>query len=259
LPPSVERRSAVAFGVSVHLARFAIILAVVTLVPLVGITGWYTGLAANVACTAFAVWLVTRQGLWRASGFLTPFRSAWALLALAPFVLDATLWALSGGLEVGSPGIALWVLTLALVGVNEELVSRVVVLDRMRRAFAPLAAAAVTGALFGLQHLSLLATTGRDPGDILINVLLSGIAGFALAAYQLRFAWIWPLMLLHAATDFTAIHATVEAPVAWYVAIHLMFVAVGVWLLRRSAALTAGGPGQGAPVTVAPSARASAS
>jgi membrane protease YdiL (CAAX protease family) len=249
VPPSTERRRAVAFGVSVHLARFAIILAVVTLVPLVGIAGWYSGLAANVACTAFAVWLVTRYGLWRASGFLTPLRSGWALLALAPFVLDAALWALPGGLEVDSPGIALWVLTLALVGVNEELVSRVVVLDRMRRAFAPLAAAAVTGALFGLQHLSLLATTGRDPGDVLTNVLLSGIAGFALAAYQLRFAWIWPLMVLHAASDFTAIHATVEAPVAWYVAIHLLFVAVGVWLLRRPAAVTARWPGPTAPVT----------
>jgi membrane protease YdiL (CAAX protease family) len=149
---------------------------------------------------------VTRQGLWRASGFLAPFRSGWALLALTPFVLDAVLWVLPGGLEVDSPGIALWVLTLALVGFNEELVSRVVVLDRLRRAFAPLAAAALTGALFGLQHLSLLATTGRDPGDVVTNVLLSGIAGFALASYHLRFAWIWPLMLLHATSDFTAIH-----------------------------------------------------
>ena len=229
-----ERRSAVGFGAAVHLARFALILAVVTLVPLVGITGWYAGLTANVACTVFAVWLVTRQGLWRSSGFLVPFRSRWALLALAPFVLDTALWALPGGLEVDAPGIPLWSLTLLLVGVNEELISRVVVLERMRRSFAPLAAAAVTGALFGLQHLSHLVTTGRDPGDVLVNVLLSGIAGFALASYQLRFAWIWPLMLLHAASDFTAIHATVDAPVAWYVAIHLVFIAVGVWLLRPS-------------------------
>lgn len=181
----------------------------------------------------FAVCLVTRYGLWRASGFLTPLRSGWALLALVPFVIDAASWALPGGLDVDSPGIALWVLTLMLVGFNEELVSRVVVLDRMRRSFAPLSAAAVTGALFGLQHLSLLATTGRDPGDILLNVLLSGTAGFALAAYQLRFAWIWPLMLLHASSDFTAIHATVEAPLAWYVTIHVAFVAFGVLLLHR--------------------------
>ena len=108
----------------------------------------------------------------------------------------------------------------------------------MRRSFAPLSAAAVTGALFGLQHLSLLATTGRDPTDILLNVLLSATAGFALASYQLRFAWIWPLMLLHATSDFTAIHATVDAPIAWYVTIHLAFVAFGVLLLRRPAAPT---------------------
>ena len=200
MPLSDARRDAVAFGAGVHLARFAIILAVVTLVPLVGITGWYAGLTANVACAVFAVCLVTRHRLWRVSGFLTPLRSGWALLALVPFVIDAASWALPGGLDVDSPGIALWMLTLLLVGFNEELVSRVVVLDRMQRSFASLSAAAVTGALFGLQHLSpLLATTGRDPGDILLNVLLSATAGFALASYRTA-------LRLDLATDIAARH-----------------------------------------------------
>lgn len=57
---------------------------------------------------------------------------------------------------------------MLLVGVNEELVSRGVVLERMRRSFGPYAAVGITAALFGLQHLSAFATTGRGGYDIAV-------------------------------------------------------------------------------------------
>ena len=115
-----------------------------------------------------------------------------------------------------------------LVGLNEELVSRGVVLDRLRRGFGPLPAVAITGALFGLQHLSAFATTSRGSYDVLTNVLVSGCYGFALAAWQLRFAWIWPLVLVHALADFTTIHSTDGHSDTWVAGTLVVFVAYGL-------------------------------
>jgi uncharacterized protein len=56
------------------------------------------------------------------------------------------------------------------------------------------------------------ALTSRDAGDILGNVLLPGISGFALAAYQLRFRWVWPLIFVHALADFTTTLAAEPLP-----------------------------------------------
>lgn len=219
-------------AVLVHLLRFAVIVVSLWVAPRIGITGWYAGLAANIACCALAVTLMTRLKLWRSTGFLTLVRSRWAGLALVPFILEALLWAAPGGLASQAPGYGLWALTLLLVGVNEELISRGVVLTGLRRSFAAAPAVVITAALFGAQHLSHFATGSRGVGDIALNVVLSGCYGFALAAYQLRYAWIWPLILVHATSDFTVILAASVAPDVWYALATCALVAVGVVLLR---------------------------
>jgi membrane protease YdiL (CAAX protease family) len=173
--------------------------------PLVGVSGWYLGLFANVACVLYAVVLVTARRLWRTSGILVGWRGPRAAIILLVLLVEVLLWAIPGGLEDRPPGFGLWALTLLLVGINEELTSRVVVLERLRSAFGPLAAVSVTAALFGLQHLSAFATTGRDPVDIAGNVVVSGCVGFAFAAFQYRYRWVMPLILLHAAADFTSV------------------------------------------------------
>ena len=63
------------------------------------------------------------------------------------------------GLVEEPPGFGLWALTLLLVGFNEELISRGVVLERSRRGFGPYSAVTLAPALFGLQHHSAFATT----------------------------------------------------------------------------------------------------
>ena len=50
---------------------------------------------------------------------------------------------------------------MVLVGINEELTSRGVVLSRLREAYRPVWAVTFTGALFRLQHL--LLTAASDP------------------------------------------------------------------------------------------------
>lgn len=222
---------AVLFGVAVHVARFGVIIGTLAAAAAAGVPGWYLGLTANAACVAFAAILVTWRRLWRTSGILVAWRGRTALLLLLPLLLEVLLWA-TGGLEDRPPGFGLWALTLLLVGINEELTSRVVVLERLRSSFAAPAAVTITAALFGLQHLSAFATTGRTWDDIASNVLVSGCYGFALAAFQYRYRWVLPLILLHAAADFTTILSLRPLPDAAVAVTLVVFVVLGVLLLR---------------------------
>jgi len=69
-------------------------------------------------------------------------------------------------------------------------------------------------------------------------VLVSACYGFALAAFQYRYRWVLPLILLHAAADFTTILSLrpLADPV---IAITLVvFLGLGVVLLRQAATAT---------------------
>lgn len=83
---------AVGFGFSVHLARFAIIWVPLAVAPLVGISGWYLGLAANVTCVIFAATRVTVRGLWSKSGILVARRGPKAVILLIPLMIGVLPW-----------------------------------------------------------------------------------------------------------------------------------------------------------------------
>ncbi|HEV2951120.1 MAG TPA: CPBP family intramembrane glutamic endopeptidase, partial [Actinomycetota bacterium] len=122
-----------------------------------------------------------------------------------------------------------------------ELISRGVILSRLSEAYRPYLAVTLTAAFFGLQHLSAFALTSRDAGDILGNVLLSGIYGFALGAYQLSFRWIWPLIFVHALADSTTTLAAEPLPDLLIGLSHFLLLAFGVVLLRGIHEPPAGG------------------
>lgn len=229
-----DQTKAIVFGVTVHLARFGVIIATLTAAPAFGVQGWYLGLTVNIACVLFAIALVTWRRLWRTSGIFVVGRGRGAVLFLLPLLLEVLLWT-TGGLENRPPGFGLWALTLLLVGINEELISRVVVLERLRRSFTAPTAVTTAAALFGLQHLSAFATTNRTWDDITTNVLVSACYGFALAAFQYRYRWVLPLILLHAAADFTTILALRPLPDGLVAATLAVFVLLGVLLLRNQA------------------------
>jgi membrane protease YdiL (CAAX protease family) len=235
-----DRWQAVGFGVAVQAARFGVIMGALAIAPVLGISGWYLGLAANVACVVFAVVMVSVRGLWRTSGLLVVWRGRTAALLLLPLVVEVLLWAVPAGLENRPPGFGLWALTLLLVGINEELISRVVVLERMRSSFAAPAAVAITAALFGLQHLSALVTTVRSLDDVLLNVVVSASYGAALAAFQYRFRWVLPLILLHSAADFTTTLSRAPLPDAVVAVTVVMFVSQAALTLRGRRRVDAG-------------------
>ncbi|WP_147394336.1 CPBP family intramembrane glutamic endopeptidase [Arthrobacter cheniae] len=230
------RGSDLAFGAAVHVGRFGVILGGLALAPLIGIQGWYAGLFVNVLCCLFAAGLVTYFGLWSRIGITRLWAGRAAALLVVLLLLEALVWILPAGLDITSPGASLWVVTLLLVGFNEELISRGVVLERLSRSYRAAPAVILTGALFGLQHLSLFATTDRGTFDILTNVLLSGVVGFAMAAFQYRFHWILPLILVHALADFTAIHTREPHGDAFAAATAIVFVGIGVLALRKDTA-----------------------
>lgn len=231
-PEAGRRQRAVGFGIAVHVARFGVIMLGLKLAPLLGITGWYSGLFTNALCVAFAAALVTHLGLWGQIGVTTVWRGRKAGLLLLIPLGEALLWLWPNGLVEQPPGFGLWALTLLLVGLNEELISRGVVLERMRGAFNPYAAVTITAALFGLQHLSAFATTSRGAYDIATNVLVSACYGFALAAFQFRFAWIVPLILIHSFADFTTILSSGGLSDLAVVGTLLLFLAYGVLVIR---------------------------
>lgn len=232
--------NALVLAVAIQLARFGLIMGALAIAPDLGINGWYQGLFANAVCSLFAAAVVTWLGLWRRSGILTLWRSKRAAILLLPFVFEALIWlAYPGGFGPRPPGYGLWALTLLLVGVNEELTSRVAVLGTLRKAFRPAPAVALAGIMFGLQHLSLFATGDPSTEDVLTIVVLTSIYGFALGAFQFRFAWVLPLILVHAASDFTQILTSEPVPFAMHVVISLGLLAYGIRLLKgRRAAPT---------------------
>ncbi len=220
------------FAVGVHLARFAVIVVGLAVAPLLGITGWYAGLFVNVLCTLFAATVVTWQGLWSVIGLTTLWRGPLpALLLLVPLA-EAVSWTVPDGLVSRPPGFTLWALSLLLVGLNEELTSRGVVLERLRRSHSALGAVTLTAALFGLQHLSAFATGDRGAVDVLGNVLASATYGFTLAAFQYRFRWLWPLVLVHALADLTTITSAAAHGDAWVAVTMVVFVGYGLVVLR---------------------------
>ena len=227
-----DQGRAVGFAVSVQVGRFGVIVAGLVLAPTLGISGWFAGMFVNALCCVYAAALVTRRQLWRRSGFLTCWRGRTAAMLLLVPLAEALSWVVPGGPVDRAPGYLLWALSLLMVGFNEELISRGLVLDRLTRSFGALVAVTMTAALFGLQHLSLLVTTSRGTTDVLTNVVASACYGFGLAAFQYRFAWVSPLIVLHGLSDFTTLLASNSFGDLVVAAISIMYVGYGLLIVR---------------------------
>lgn len=231
LHPSSPLR-AVTLAVAVHLARTAVILGGVAVLPLLG--GWWVGLGVNVLCVVYALAVGAAFGVLRCSGIGRWWGGRHAALILVLPLAEALAWVIPGGPIDEAPGAAWWAVTMLLVGINEEVVNRGVVLDLLARALPAWSAVALTAALFGMQHLSLLITSGRSTTDVLTNVLASACYGFFLSAFQFRYAWLLPLVLVHALADWTTVlspHPFSDTVIA---AICAVYVVAGAWLMAAS-------------------------
>ena len=156
-----------------------------------------------------------------------PDRRAAALLVVPAL---AALLPLVAGVRI--PETPLWFLALGyiLTGFAEETWFRGLVLETLLPR-GSLAAVSWSAVLFGLVHLANLLT--RD-GTALVFAQAIGAACFGLGYGAIRLATgrLWPLMLLHAATDMALQFGRLPlVPVA--VAQDIVLLGFGLWLLRK--------------------------
>lgn len=160
---------------------------------------------ANLALTVLVIALLTRMRWWTHVGF----RALDLLKDLRLYWVPSTLVLVNvsfGIADMSIGRISYYFLLAGMTGFVEESVFRGPIL----RAIAPRGlwqAAIISSILFGLLH-SLNVLSGADPLAILLQIGYALAIGFGFAAVTLRTQVIWPLVLIHALTDFAAFVAT---------------------------------------------------
>lgn len=151
-----------------------------------------------------------------------------ARLLVLPAAL--TLLPFAGGFAVPGAGLlAVLLLGEALTGFAEELVFRGFILDWLA-ARGPRAAATISAVIFGATHLPNILIR-HQVGPILGQAVGAACFGFGYAALRHRTGSLWPLMVLHFATDlFLRLGGLPVIPVA--VAQDVVLLGYGLWLFR---------------------------
>jgi membrane protease YdiL (CAAX protease family) len=185
------------------------------------------------AVVVAGVLTVTRS--WRTVGFTPP--SQWRELRLLWLPALVALWPLFAGANLPVAGaVAILVAGQLVNAFVEEATSRGIVLE----AFLPHGArnaVVLSGLLFGITHLVTL-LFGVGVVDALINSLLAACFGIGLAAVRLRTRTIWPLILVHAASNLAGGMSRVpetigeSAGLTMYVAGQLLLLGYGLLLVR---------------------------
>ena len=150
--------------------------------------------------------LLTALGWWREVGFVA-IRSWRALIPYTPLalviLLIVTLMVIIPGSRVRAPELILWgALSFLAGGFAEEGLFRGVVL-RAFRARGMLKAALLSATAFSLVHLANL-LVGQNVGATAVQLLRAFLLGFAFAAPLAYTRNIWPLVILHAAINFSS-------------------------------------------------------
>jgi hypothetical protein len=171
--------------------------------------GWAVLVGIDATRVAVAAALLGGFGLWRVAGFATPVTRRRLRPALPLLLLPLLPMVLGPGLA-DRPGwrFAVAAVSLATVAFGEEAVFRAVAL-RLLLARGTMPAVLGSAALFGAMHLVNL-LTGSHPITVGAQVLMAFGIGIGFAAVALVSGTIWPLVVVHFATDLVnAIQAAV--------------------------------------------------
>ncbi|MFE7595187.1 CPBP family intramembrane glutamic endopeptidase [Kitasatospora sp. NPDC057512] len=231
---SQVRRHPVLGAVAVAIVWQATIVVVAKALPPLE-PGWFPQLGptvVNLAGAAVVLVLLRAWGLLAAGGVTGPgVMARWTVLL--PVAVLAGLAALPG-IEGGAATLAGGVVLMLAIGVSEELSSRALVLE-VARPLGPVRAGALTAVLFGVGHLDNWLFFGAPLGNTLWQVLEAGAFGFFLCGARLYIGSVWPLVLLHALSDYLEIYSpgkTADWLQALDVAVDL---GLGLVLLLRAA------------------------
>ncbi len=184
------------------------------------------------------VLIVSRMHWWTRIGF-HQMRSARAAALYLPAFIPVVGNLIFGVRVRAIPAVLAFLVLAALVGFVEETAFRGLIL----RAFQPRGAwtaALVSAGFFGFAHgINILA--GSNDLYVLVQIGYALAIGFGYAAMALRGGVLWPLMVAHALTDFSAFINSGQiggtgvnlALIIIALIYILIFFGYGVYLLRR--------------------------
>ncbi len=187
--------------------------------------------------------LLSVLGWWQAVGFTRLGGRGW--LWFAPLLVTAVLLLFGSEFPASTTGrVLLFAETAAVTGFVEEALFRGVILQALRPSGVA-RAVAVSAVLFGALHLVNLVRSG----PVLytgVQMLYAAVLGVAWATMRLATGLIWPLVAIHAGTDFIAFSgsghivggASPDAAqylgIAVLTVINALLAGYAAWLLRRS-------------------------
>ncbi|MFF4574557.1 CPBP family intramembrane glutamic endopeptidase [Streptomyces sp. NPDC001410] len=182
------------------LAWHAVLLlfAKVVLPPLA--PSWFPDLGAalvNLVCAVAVGCVLWRWGWLRLSGVFRLGRVRRWWLA-APMLLIACSY-VTQGLDGSATVVVSSLLSLLLVGANEEVYSRGLIQQTLTP-LGPLRAALGVAVLFGVGHLQNYLFFGASLGDTLWQMLSAAFFGFTCAGLRYAIGSVWPMALVHAWT-----------------------------------------------------------
>lgn len=168
-----------------------------------GIALGNVGIVDVVVQSFFALGMLIWLGWLQTAGFNGPSRWRGLHLLWLPALLALFYLASAFVTPASGVGVVVFALIAALLtGLDEEARFRGVILQALLPS-GPLAAAALSGLLFGLAHLNNLFT--HAPLTVVIaQVVGAFLLGFGFAACRLRTGTIWPLIIFHALYDLPA-------------------------------------------------------
>ena len=158
-------------------------------------------------------------------------RRPWLLLPVLPVCGSYPVPGMGGGSDVLLPT-AVFMLAVAL---SEELLSRGVVQDVLAP-LGPRRQVLWVGLLFGQGHALSAAVFGRPLDDTLAQVVSAAALGAGFAALRSHVGTIWPLVVLHALSNWCQAVSPGAAPWPWQLAVAVGFAA-GAWVLTAPRAL----------------------
>jgi len=154
--------------------------------------------------------IITRYFSWKDIGFIAPIRKTWIwLLPVYLFLLIGWILLLSG-INIAAISDEKWNNFLLVgfvtmfVGISEELMFRGIFLHALLGKMTPRKAVIVSAIAFSLLH-SINIIAGLTIYMMLIQLVLTFIAGFYLAAVMLKTKSIIPLIIWHWFWDFLTI------------------------------------------------------
>lgn len=207
-------------------------------------------LMARLAGSFLVLALLWRAGWLREAGVATVgSRRAWLVgLVATAYLVPADVVAMFGvdGLRALPDALAAafpeqWAIQ-ASVGFAEELMFRGLLLVVLAAAWGRtgrggLAVAIGVGVLFGVPHLIVL-LGGIDPAIATLNAVAAIVSGTWFAALVLAYRTIWPLVVVHAATNLAVLALPMTTEPVGYVRLMLVDVPLlvfGAWLVIRRA------------------------